>query len=572
MKRQLAAMLLGGAILAPVMAEAAPATVPVATVVVTGHPMTEAAGGPVDVSVTIPGLDVPAGQSIFKLGLQVPGMAHAQAVTGVRITDDEGPVPVVIGKGADAGEDWGVGEGGDWRASRRVHGTVTATYRLPLENIEILSGAPPIMMRIDGDGFSGQGSGLVALPPKTARAYRIKLHWDLKDMGAGAEGVSCYGDGDLSLPAGPLARIDDCVFMAGHVKRYTPHPGAAFSAVWLGTPSFEPIEAMTWTGKLHAWMSRHFKDKTEPPYRVFLRYNPMNAGGGAALTHSFIFTYKPGITNESIKSILGHEMTHTWTAEETLGKWYDEGDAVYYQALLPWRAGLLSTDAYLADVNETASRYYTNPEKGAPDSQILSRFWQETFIRVLPYDRGALYFAVLNGKIRRASGGKRSIDDLVQVMVDRRRAGLKNSPAIWLDLLQKEIGPEAIKVHEQMMAGGLMLPESDDYGPCFRRTTKKIRRFDLGFDNSSVLGDHKTVKGLKPGSEAEKTGVREGDRFSYGASLDAIQGDVNAKLTLNVVRDGKIVPISYLPRGEAVDAYQWERVPGVSEAACRAAR
>jgi hypothetical protein len=567
MKKLFATALFSGAALAVGAVAAVPD--PVATIVVTGHPMTEQTGGPVDVSVSIPDLDIPAGQSIFKIGLQVPGMAHAQTVTNVRITDDEGVVPLVAGKGSDAAEDWGVGEGGDWRSSRRVHGVVTATYRLPLENIEILSGAPPIMMRIDGDGFSGQGSGLVALPPGVTRPYRIKLHWDLKDMGAGAEGVSSYGDGDLSLPAGPLTRIDDSVFMAGHVQRYSPRPGAAFSAVWLGQPTFDPIVAMTWTAKMHAWMSRHFRDEAEPPYRVFLRYNPMNAGGGAALTHSFIFTYKPGVTAESIKSILGHEMTHTWTADRNMGKWYDEGDAVYYQALLPWRAGLISTDAYLKDVNETASRYYTNPFNTVPDDQILDRFWGETFVRVLPYDRGALYFAVLNGKIRRASHGKRSIDDLVQTLVDRRKRGLETSPAVWLDLLKQEIGGEAEKVHAAMLAGGLMLPEDDDYGPCFHRVVRKIRRFDLGFDNSSVLGADKIIKGLKPGSEAEQAGVREGDHFTYGASLDATQGDVNQTLTLKVVRDGKIVPITYLPRGEAVDAYQWERVPGVPETACR---
>ena len=567
MKAKLAtALVLGVTALAGPVA-AAPA--PVARIVVTGHPMTERAGGPVDVSVTFPGLDVPAGQTILKLGLRVPGMAHAQAVTNVQIRDDEGAVPLVVGKGSDAAEDWGVGEGGDWRSTRRVHGTVRATYRLPLENIEILSGAPPIMMRIDGDGFSGQGTGLIALPSSATRPYRIRLHWDLGDMGKGAQGVSSYGDGDLNLPAGPLGRINDTVFMAGHLKRYTPRPGAAFSAVWLGQPSFDPVVAMTWTAKMHAWMSRHFKDTSEPPYRVFLRYNPMNAGGGAALTHSFIFTYKPGVTAESIKAILGHEMTHTWTADDNMGKWYDEGDAVYYQALLPWRAGLISDEAYLKDVNETASRYYTNPLNTLPDDQILDRFWGETFVRVLPYDRGSLYFAVLNGKIRRASHGKRSVDDLVQAMNDRRKRGLHNSPEIWLDLLRKEIGAEADKVQTSMMAGGLMLPESDDYGPCFRRVVKQIRRFDLGFDNSSVLGPVKTIKGLKPGSEAEKAGLREGDHFTYGASLDATQGDVNQTLTLHVTRDGKTSTITYLPRGEAVNAYQWERVPGVPEAACK---
>src|SRR3546814_7207909 len=78
-------------------------------------------------------------------------------------------------------------------------------------------------------------------------------------------------------------------------------------------------------------------DESAPPYRVFMRFNPMNAGGGAALYHSFLVTYGKGVTGESLKYILGHEMTHTWTAND-LGKWYDEGNAVYYQALLPWRS------------------------------------------------------------------------------------------------------------------------------------------------------------------------------------------------------------------------------------------
>jgi hypothetical protein len=56
---------------------------------------------------------------------------------------------------------------------------------------------------------------------------------------------------------------------------------------------------------------------------------------------------------------------------------------------------------------------------------------------------------------------------------------------------------------------------------------------------------------------------------SYAAGLDAIQGDVRRTLTLLVTRDGKTFPITYLPRGEAVDAYQWERIAGVPDSACR---
>ena len=50
-----------------------------------------------------------------------------------------------------------------------------------------------------------------------------------------------------------------------------------------------------------------------------------------------------------------------------------------------------------------------------------------------------------------------------------------------------------------------MLPESDGFGPCFHRTVKKIRQFDLGFDNASLLGNVKTIKGLET-----RLGGREG--------------------------------------------------------------
>src|SRR3546814_7659004 len=86
---------------------------------------------------------------------------------------------------------------------------------------------------------------------------------------------------------------------------------------------------------------------------------------------------------------------------------------LYYQALLPWRAGLMTDAEYLADVNETASRYYTGLLRNTPEEEAVRRFWEDTRVRVLPYDRGAMYFAKLNGMIRRASGGKRSVDDLV---------------------------------------------------------------------------------------------------------------------------------------------------------------
>jgi predicted metalloprotease with PDZ domain len=546
------------------IAAAAPGEPPLMTVVIKPGPMSEAAGkGDVDIAMTIPAVNAPAGATLLSMGLYTPGLARPHTMSGLTVTDDAGPVPMIEGKGQAEGE---ARDGPhQWSPSRPVKGQMTVRYRVVAENIPALVGGPPTSMRIDGDGVSGVGDTFF-MRARIEGPRRVAIKWDLSGMAKGAQGVSSYGDGDVTLPAGPIDRIYPAVYMAGTIHRVDV---GAFSAVWTGEPPFDPTPSMLWTAKLHKWMSGFFKDTEEPPYRVFARYNPMNAGGGAALTHSFIITYGKGVTGENFKGILGHEMTHTWTAND-IAKWYDEGDAVYYQAQLPWRAGLFTTEQYLADLNETASRYYTNAMRSTPESEVLSHFWEDTRIRVLPYDRGAMYFAVLNGKVRKASGGKRTMDDLIFEMVRRAQAGEPLTEQVWLDLLRKEIGEEGPKIHASMLAGGLMLPESEDFGPCFRRVTKKIRQFDLGFDNASFTTPVKVIQGLKPGSEADKAGLRNGDVVTYAVSLDQVQGDIKRTLDLKVTRDGKTFPVSYPPRGDAVDAYQWERVPGVPDSACHA--
>ena len=295
----------------------------------------------VDVSLSIPEVDAPAGATLISMGTRVPGMAESLKVSDVVVSDAQGSVPVT-NKSRD--------EGLELSPDRAVKGELKVSYRLHIVNVPILSGGPPTQPRIDGDGFSS-GGGMLIASVKIAKPYRIALKWDLAAMGPGASAVSSYGDGDVMLPTGPISRLGPTVMMAGPLKRSPDVPKGAFSAVWVGAPPFDPHPSMEWTAKLHSYMSGFFEDKTEPPYRVFLRYNPMNAGGGAALTHSFLATYGAGVTGENIKSILGHEMTHTWTADRNLDKWYNEGNAVYYQALLAWRAHLITTDRFLDDLN-----------------------------------------------------------------------------------------------------------------------------------------------------------------------------------------------------------------------------
>jgi predicted metalloprotease with PDZ domain len=240
--------------------------------------------------------------------------------------------------------------------------------------------------------------------------------------------------------------------------------------------------------------------------------------------------------------------------------WFGEGLAVHYQRALPFRAGMISADDFLKDLNETAGRYYTSIKIATPNAAIPDGFWRDTRVRVLPYDRGSLYFGTVDAQIRARSGGRRSLADIVRVMLQTRRAGGAMNEALYRSLLRAELGGKGIADLDAMLAGATVLPPSDAYGPRFRRVTRPLRRYDLGFDLASLQTKPKIVRGLVAGSNAAVAGLRDGDEILNGFPQDALQGDQQAYVTLDVRRAGRTLQLRYQPRGEVVDAYQWVAV------------
>jgi len=541
---------------------AAKGDAPAINILATPSAMNAETGGTVDIVETIHPKAQAAWIPSFSLGTKAPGMSHTQEVAGLMVTDALGQIP-----GALARDD---AEGSFvWTASRPAKGDVVARYRLPVVNDNPISGGPPTYLRIEGNSISGVGD-MFFLQPKVDGDYRISVGWNLTAMGAGAEAVSTYGDGNFSLPAGNVSRLAESFYIAGKVTRY-PGPGKhTFSAVWPGDPGFDPRRPLAWSEKLYAYMSKFFGDKAEPEYRIFMRFNPAaNAGGGAAFPHSFLWTYGEGVSGTAMQSILGHEMTHTWTAG--VSKWFDEGLAVYYQIRLPWRAGMLTSEEYLSDINKTAARYYTNELVGTNFKDVMTDYWGDRRKMVVPYDRGAIYLASVDEAIRQKSGGKRSLDDVVRIIVARLRDGQSLSDEDWVKLMRTELGQPGVDAYDAMIAGKTELPGSKAYGPCFRRIDAMIRRYNLGYTVKQPTDGRGVyyVQNLVPGSEADKAGIRNGDAIILRTNTDGAQRDPDMTLTVKITRDGKTFPINYLPRAEPVAAYKWERDPAVSESQCR---
>lgn len=528
----------------------------------------------IDVTLRMSDLKTQAGEPLLELPLVIYNVVTvAKTLEGLSVTDARGQLPLTVKDDPEGGREFNR----HWMADRAVEGTLVVHYRAPITNgLSPLGGAPPIEPRSDGAAFSAGGAAFLLLP-RTQQSYQIAVHWDLAQLPPDSVALSSFGGGDTHS-AEPLSldHLSRTFFMAGQVGIYPrPTPATGYFSAWQGTPPFDADSLLKWTGDLHNHLAAFFKDTQPAPYGVFLRPNPVNPGGGVSQDHSFVATFDSHTEPMNLKLTLSHEMLHTYIGglgghedSNLENSWFSEGLAVYYQRTLPLRFGQISTQSFLADLNKTAGRYYTDALSNTPNSHIPGNFWSNTLVRVLPYDRGALYFAGVNAQLRKVSGGKKSLDDLLLELLQRRaqRGAIQQSD--WEEVLTRELGQAGTKDFHQMLAGKQIVLPSDAFGPCFRRITKPLRRYDLGFDPKVMAERHRIVRGLEPNSAAARAGLKDGDEILAPFGQDSVQEDQAKTLSIKIIRDGKQLTITYLPRGETVEAFQWERVPNTPDSAC----
>lgn len=518
----------------------------------------------VDVTLIAQDMHAAAGKALFALAMVANTVVTSgKDLQGLTLTDGAGPIAVTT---EDKAED-GSNTTRRWRAGRAVDGVVTLRYRVPIDAAAPPLALPQYEMRTEGGTFSAAGNAFLLLPTDE-RPRRVEVHWDLAAFGKGGTGVSSFGVGDVTTAAAiPAPQLASAYYMGGRPGVAGPEKDGFFAA-WQGQPPFAMAPLMTWAGTLHRFYGTFF-GYTPPRFGVFGRTNTRNPGSGIGLTDSFAYTFNQTSKPDDLRTLLAHEMLHSWVnsldgSMDSAGgldrSWFGEGLAVHYQRALPFRAGMISADDFLKDLNETAGRYYTNIKIATPNAAIPEGFWRDTRVRVLPYDRGSLYFGTVDAHIRARSGGRRSLDDIVRAMLKTRRAGGAMNEALYRSLLRAELGAKGIADLDAMLAGATVLPPSDAYGPRFRRVLRPLRRYDLGFDMASLQTKPKIVRGLVAGSNAAAAGLRNGDVILNGFPQDALQGDQQAYVTLDVRRAGQTLQLRYQPRGEVVQAYQWVAV------------
>jgi hypothetical protein len=523
----------------------------------------------VDVTLAVQQPDAKAGSPLLHMALEVASIPTVRYDgDAISARDAKGPLPL----SQKDGERGPFGISRDWLAGRDPVGEVVYRYRAIPRSVGANTRAGPLFdLRSEAGGLNGAGLAFLALPPDKTK-FRIALHWDLSGMTAGARGVWSEGEGDV-VTDGTTELIADSYYAAGPLQSIPAASSGNFSMYWLGPTPYDMAEVGQYVLTLYPYMAQFFHDE-HSSYRIFVRKTPYRGSNGTALIRSFMFSYSDGLnqTTRQLKDLLSHEMTHNWPSLEGRAgdiSWYTEGTAEYYSGILSLRAKVISPQELLDRVNERAVAYYTNPLQNLTNRQAEEIYWQDTRAQRVPYGRGFIYLATVDAEIRAKSGGAHGLDDIVKELYRRKTAGQSYGIDTWLDLVRRDLGPQAKREYDDMVAGKRVVPPINALGPCFKPVATPLPEFELGFSGASFHGAKWVIQGLVAGSAAAKAGVRDGDEVLEFSNVSDLLFHIGQHMQLKVRRAGQVLEFDYLPRGKLVDGYLWQMSDPSSSGGCR---
>ncbi|MFC6197465.1 M61 family metallopeptidase [Ponticaulis profundi] len=363
-----------------------------------------------------------------------------------------------------------------WTATRDVTFPIAISYTSHVQPAGSRNG-PAFGIRPSAGGVSGSGSGFLLSPANTTSQMN-HLSWDLSAFDGDAIGVSTFGDGAADVPGAPSALMQGW-YMAGPANAYpedfAEHP---FKGFWLGEFPYSVEDELEFTSHMYDYLGTHFTHlDPAPEYRVFLRQlDTPPFGGATALANSFMLSRGPAREAEfgqpGPRQTFTHEMLHQWVGGMNAPHgditWFIEGLTTYYEYTLPFRAGEIDQAAYIDGLNHLSTIYYTNPGREMSADAIVAVGFNDGDIRHVPYQRGALYFADLDVRIREASNGTRSLDDLMKtVFAARENGSLDLTIETWAAEAAKETGADELAIVQRVhLDGELFLPSADGFGLC----------------------------------------------------------------------------------------------------------
>lgn len=345
--------------------------------------------------------------------------------------------------------------------------------------------------------------------------------------------------------------------------------GAPLRVAVLGEWSFKPGDMADLVSKIVTSTNAYWGDRNTPFLVALAPLGAVPSGHsytGTGRTDAFTIAATSSFDLNTATRFLGHEYGHSWIPnelgampeeQEARDYWLSEGFDDYVATKVLLRSGLWSLRDYIDDKNETLLRYGTSPAKTIAAADVAERFWTDQAVQQVSYDRGHLLAAMFDARIREATGGRKSLD---QVLRRQRRAAKGSSvlaSTLFQTALRDETGIDAAADIETYARAGtpILLPE-DMIAPCALIITERRKTFHRGYDSAATRRAGGIITGVVPDGPAYAAGMRDGMklvRFESGKI-----GDSTVEVTFRVADSNGERVIRYLPEGK--EEYDVQRI------------
>lgn len=400
--------------------------------------------------------------------------------------------------------------------------------------------------------------------------YDVILRWELPP---GWSAVCSWGAGKaVATPMKP-ADLRSSAYLAGRIERVSEKSGErTVSVALVDRFGFDAREFARRASSILAQQCAFTGEKglkefiiTAVPVGESSRSGQQRMVGSGLYQGFTLFLSPDSTWNDGVENLFAHELFHQWNGRalkarepDQLCYWFVEGLTDYYAQRILLDSGTWTTETFAKWLNRQLREYAANPARHATNEEIQRDYWskRET-VGEVAYQRGRLlgirwhHLALQQG----VAGG---IDRLFLALLERAR----QEPTFELtnDVIRdngaKLLGDWFLTEFERFVvqADAVEIPD-DALAPRFRGRSESLAPFDLGFDRDRTLAERK-IRGLRPGSAAERAGLREGEPLA-GVSL---HDDPDRKVLLKVKRGGKTVPVEYFPRGPSASVVQFSPV------------
>ncbi|MGA9583339.1 MAG: hypothetical protein WBR13_15370 [Allosphingosinicella sp.] len=300
---------------------------------------------------------------------------------------------------------------------------------------------------------------------------------------------------------------------------------------------------------------------------------------GTGRTDAFSIASTGAFELKQAVRFLAHEYMHSWVPIELGGLpeedepkdyWFSEGFNDYLASKVLLRSGIWSLAEWAADKNETLLRYGQSPAKTADGAEIARRFWSDSAVQQVSYDRGHLLAAKIDSEIAARSGGRQSLETVLRTQRRAAQGSPELAVALFRKTLREETGIDVDPDLERYARRGetILLP-ADLLGDCARLVTERRKAFTRGFDADATRRGDGLFAGVDRDGPAYAAGLRDGMKLVRRESGKI--GDASVELAYRVTDGGTERVIGYMPEGKSeFEVQRVELTAGPeSESACR---